>query len=80
MTDRRDVHKPQIYQIRVAGILDEMWSDWFEGLNVTQQGDETLLTGRVRDQSALHGILVRIRDLGLPLLALTQIDETSREA
>ena len=67
MKDRHDSHRPRIYQIRIEGVLDEAWSDWFEGLTITQQGDDTLLTGAVRDQSALHGIMAKIRDLGFPL-------------
>ena len=79
MTDGRETQKPRIYQIRVEGILDEAWSDWFEGLTISQQGHETLLTGPVRDQSALHGILVRIRDLGLPLLSIRSVRENPHE-
>jgi len=79
MTDGSEAHKPRIYQIGVEGTLDEAWSDWFEGLTVSQQGDETLLTGPVRDQSALHGLLARIRDLGLPLLSVKRVDERSEK-
>ena len=79
MTDGREARKPRIYQIRVEGILDQAWSDWFEGLTITQHGDETLLTGPVRDQSALHGILARIRDLGLPLVSLIRARERSEK-
>jgi hypothetical protein len=79
MTDGSKVHKPRIYQITVEGTLDEAWSDWFEGLTISQQGHETLLTGPVRDQSALHGILVRIRDLGLPLLSIRRVRENPHE-
>jgi hypothetical protein len=67
MTDERETHEARTYQIRVEGVLDEAWSDWFEGLTIRQQGHETLLTGPVRDQAALHGIVAKIRDLGLPL-------------
>ena len=64
-----------VYQIRVKGILDEKWSDWFGGLAVVPQAHGyTLLTGPVRDQAALHGLLVRIRDLGLPLVSVKQAD------
>jgi hypothetical protein len=60
-----------IYQIRVRGVLDASWSDWFAGLTVCPEaGGDTLLTGPVRDQAALHGLLAKIRDLGLPLLSL----------
>lgn len=75
-SDEREFDKPRIYCIRVKGVLDEKWSDWFEGLTVTPQANgETLLTGPVRDQSALHGILARIRDLGLPLLSVERLGE-----
>jgi hypothetical protein len=63
---------PIVYQIRVRGVLDPQWSDWFDEMTVTPQADgETLLAGPVRDQCALHGILQKIRDLGLPLLSLS---------
>lgn len=61
------------YQIRVKGHLDRRWTDWFEGLAVTQEeGGETLLTGPVVDQAALHGLLKKVRDLGLPLISVTR--------
>ena len=64
-----------VYQIQVKGILDEKWSDWFGGLTVIPQArGYTLLTGPVRDQAALHGLLTRIRDLGLPLVSVEQVD------
>ena len=75
MTDGREFDKPTIYQIRVKGGLDEKWSHWFDGLTITQQDDETLLTGPVRDQAALHGLVARVRDLGLPLLSVKQIGD-----
>jgi hypothetical protein len=60
-----------VHQIRVRGVIDSKWSDWFDGLSVFPQADgTTLLTGPVRDQSALHGLLAKIRDLGLPLLSV----------
>jgi hypothetical protein len=76
MTDGRQFDKPSIYQIKVKGGLDERWSEWFDALTIDQQNDETLLTGLVRDQAALHGLLARIRDLGLPLLLVEQINST----
>ena len=71
----RQFDKPTIYQIKVKGSLDETWSDWFGALTIARQKDETLLIGQVRDQAALHGLLARIRDLGLPLLLVEQINE-----
>lgn len=80
MTDGREFDEQGIYQIRVKGILDEKWSDWFDGFTITPQaadnrhpGDETLLTGPVADQATLHGLLVKIRDLGLPLVSVNCI-------
>lgn len=75
MADGHQFDKPTIYQIKVKGILDETWSDWFGALTIARQKDETLLIGQVRDQAALHGLLARIRDLGLPLLLVEQINE-----
>ena len=63
---------------RVKGNLEAQWSDWFDGFTLTQQGnDETLLTGQVTDQPALHGLLAKIRDLGLPLLSVKRIGGVS---
>ncbi len=64
---------PDIYQIRVKGHLDSHWSAWFDGMTITNQPDgKTVLTGPLVDQAALHGLLIKIRDLGLPLLAVAQ--------
>jgi hypothetical protein len=69
-----------IYQIRIAGLLDYSWSDWFEGLTINHTADDTILTGPLPDQAALHGVLNKIRDLGLTLLTVTVdsagLDET----
>ena len=75
MADGRESDKPGIYQISVKGLLDEEWSDWFEGLTITPQDDQTLLTGPVRDQAALHGLLAKVRDLGLPLLSVKRLGD-----
>jgi hypothetical protein len=67
------------YQIRIKGHLDSQWTDWFEGLTITLGEDgDTLLTGPVIDQAALHGLLKKVRDLGLPLVSVVQVqlDET----
>lgn len=62
-----------VYSLRVAGHLDQRWSSWFDGLVVSADEDgSTLLTGAVPDQAALHGLLTRVRDLGLDLLAVTR--------
>ena len=68
-----------IYQIRIKGHLGSQWTDWFQGLTITLQEDgDTLLTGPVTDQAALHGLLKKVRDLGMPLVSVNQVqlDET----
>jgi ABC-type methionine transport system ATPase subunit len=62
--------QPATYQIRVKGSLHERWAVWFDGLTVTAVQDETVIAGPVTDQPALHGLLVKIRDLGLPLVSV----------
>ena len=75
MTDGREYEKRGVYQIRVKGDLDRKWSDWFDGFAITPQaGHETLLTGPVADQADLHGLLAKIRDLGLPLLSVRRVE------
>jgi hypothetical protein len=65
---------PMIYQIRIKGHLDEQWSDWFENATITlEENGDTLLTCPVVDQAALHGLLKKIRDLGMPLLSVNRI-------
>lgn len=62
------------YEIRLAGHLDQRWAEWFDGLSLTHQTDgTTVLHGPVVDQAALHGLLQKIRDLGLPLVAVAQV-------
>ena len=69
-----DAKQPTVYQIRIEGHLGPQRMDWFEGLTITLQEDgNTLLSGPVVDQSALHGILKKIRDLGMPLLFVNSI-------
>ena len=59
------------YEIRVKGHLDELWAEWFDPLVVTNiENGEAVLTGELLDQAALQGVLIRVRDLGLPLLAV----------
>lgn len=72
MTEGKDYDTPAIYQIRVKGVLDPSWSDWFDGFTITSTEDETELTGLVVDQAALHGILTKINDLGLSLTSVSQ--------
>jgi hypothetical protein len=76
VTNGRQFDEPAIYQIRVNGHLDRKWSDWFDGFAIAAQAnDETLLTGSVADQAALHGLLRKIGDLGLPLLSVKREGE-----
>lgn len=65
------------YEIRVKGVLGARWQTWFEGMTITESGDETIIRGTVVDQAALHSLLLRIRDLGLPLIAVNQIEADS---
>ena len=62
------------YEIRVKGILDERWTAWFEGLQVSSDGEETVISGPVADQAALHGLLTKVRDLGLFLISVRHLD------
>jgi len=79
MNSVRKFDYPQTYRIEVAGQLNEGWSDWFDGFTIVQETKaKTILTGRVSDQAALHGLLTRIRDLGLPLL-MVYLEETGVE-
>ena len=67
--------RQEVYQIVVKGHLDSEWSDWFDGMAIRLgENGETILSGPLADQTALHGVLMKIRDLGLPLLSLTRND------
>jgi hypothetical protein len=69
-----DPGQPMMFQIRIKGYLGHQWSDWFEGLVITQEENgDTLLTGPVVDQAALHGLLKKVRDLGMPLLSVDPV-------
>jgi hypothetical protein len=79
MTDRRtptpDRPEAGRYEIRLTGRLDAHWAAWFDGLSVSHDGDGTsVISGPIEDQAALHGVLQRVRDLGLPLLSVTRIE------
>ncbi len=65
---------PLVYQIKIRGHLGAAWADWFEGLTITlEEGGDTLLTGPVVDQAALHGLLKKVRDLRMPLVSVNQV-------
>ena len=76
-----DPGQPMVYQIRIKGHLGREWTDWFGGLTIrlTDNG-ETLLTGPVVDQAALHGLLRKVRDLGVPLLSVNRVTPGEAEA
>ena len=74
-------HENLTYQIRVRGHLDLGWAGWFDGLTITNGEDgNTVLTGPVPDQSALHGLLVKIRNLGLFLISVNLVDQSKKES
>src|SRR5258706_15007031 len=73
--------QPMVYQIRIKGHLGREWTDWFGGLTLTlEDNGETLLTGPVVDQAALHGVLRKVRDLGMPLLSVILITPGQADA
>ena len=81
MANKRSSHtgssQPTNYQIRIKGHLGHQWTDWFGGLTITAEDNgDTLLTGPVVDQAALHGLLKKVRDLGMPLVSVNQVQGT----
>lgn len=68
------VADPTAYQLKLKGYLDPQWAHWFDGLTITLDNEETVLTGPIIDQAALFGFLKKIRDLGLPLISLNRLD------
>ena len=80
-SSKSDADRPTVYQIRIKGHLNRQRMDWFEGLTITLEEDgNTLLSGPVIDQSALHGILKKIRDLGMPLLSVNSAETRAQDA
>jgi hypothetical protein len=81
LNPKTDPGQPMVYQIRIEGHLDRQWTDWFGGLSITlEDNGETLLTGPVVDQAALHGLLRKVRDLGMPLLSVIRVKPGQADA
>jgi hypothetical protein len=71
---KNDPDQPMVYQIKIKGHLGLEWTEWFEGLTITlEDNGDTLLTGPVIDQAALHGLLKKVRDLGMPLISVDPV-------
>jgi hypothetical protein len=66
--------EPARYEIRVAGVLDGRWAVWFDGLQIRGRGEETVICGLLADRPALHGLLTKVRDLGLCLISVRRLD------
>ena len=76
-----DPGQPMVYQIRIKGQLGRQWTDWFEGLTITlADNGETLLTGQVVDQAALHGLLKKVRDIAMPLVSVMRVKPDPADA
>jgi hypothetical protein len=72
---KTDPGQPNVYQIRIKGHLSDQWAGWFEGFTITlEENGDTLLTGPVVDPAALHGVLKKVRDLGMPLLSVNPVE------
>jgi hypothetical protein len=76
MTESDTPPGPWNYRIKLKGRLDKQWIDWFDGLMITYEDDTTILSGPIADQAALYGLLIRIRDLNLPLLLVERIESS----
>jgi len=75
LASTEDRYEPGSYEIRIKGHLDKRWAAWFEGMTITLEEDgDTLLTGPVVDQAALHGLLKRVRDLGMSLVSVSPLE------
>ena len=81
LNPKTDPSQPVVYQIRIKGQLDSQWTDWFEDLAITlEDNGDTLLTGPVVDQAALHGLLKKVRDLGMPLISVDPVKPSQADA
>ena len=80
-TSTEDHHTFGRYEIRLKGHLDARWAAWFDGLSLTHEGDgTTVIHGQIVDQAALHGVLRRVRDLGLPLISVVHVEADQSDA
>jgi hypothetical protein len=78
--EAEDFATPGLYEIRIKGHLDDRWAGWFDGLAITRDDNgDTRLTGHVVDQAALHSLLRRVRDLGMPLVSVNRVKLSSAE-
>ena len=78
---KTDSDAPRVYQIRLEGHLGGQWTEWFDGLTITlEDNGDTILTGPVIDQAALHGLLKKVRDLGMPLLSVNRVNPNQADA
>jgi len=81
LNSKTDSGQSMVYQIKVKGHLGHQWTDWFDGLTITlEEGGDTLLTGPLVDQAALHGLLKKVRDLGMPLLSVNRVKPAQADA
>jgi hypothetical protein len=77
---KRETDQPMVYQFKIKGHLNQQWMSWFEGLTITLEEDgNTLLSGTVIDQSSMHGVLKKIRDLGMPLLSVNSVETGTQD-
>ncbi len=75
-----DHYEPGLYEIRIKGHLDDRWCDWFGSVTITlEENGDTLLTGLVIDQAALHGLLKKVRDLGMPLVSVIPVEPSQSD-
>ena len=75
LNPKTDLNQPAVYQIRLQGHLGREWTEWFGGLTITlEDNGDTLLSGPVVDQAALHGLLKKVRDLGMPLVSVSPVE------
>jgi hypothetical protein len=74
MENSHNSEKAEYYRFQVKGHIAQRWSDWFDGFDLQYLGEDTLILGEVMDQAALHGVLAKIRDLGLPIILVEKIE------